>query len=55
MHEMAIPLFEADDAVLWESKPTICRSPRRRASRKGATWPAWNGSPTMCPRAVPLA
>ena len=34
--------------------PTISQSPWRRSSRNGATWPAWNRSPTMCPRAVPL-
>ena len=54
MHKEAIPILEPDDAALWESKEAIDRSPSRRAPRNGATWPAWNRSPTMCPRAVPL-
>ena len=55
MHEEAIPILRADDtAVSSESTPTISQSPWRRASRNSATLPAWNRSPTMCPRAVPL-
>jgi hypothetical protein len=54
MHEEVIPILRADDAVSSESTPTISQSPWRRASRNSATLPAWNRSPTMCPRAVPL-
>jgi hypothetical protein len=51
MHEEAIPILGADDdAVSSESTPTIGRSPWRRASRNGATWPAWNRSPAMSAR-----
>ncbi len=56
MREEAIPMLAVGDAsVSSESTPTIGRSPWRRASRNSATRPAWNRSPTMCPRAVPLA
>ena len=56
MHEEAIPMLTVGEAaVSSESTPTISQSLWRRASRNSATWPAWNRSPTMCPRAVPLA
>jgi hypothetical protein len=55
MHEEAIPILRVGDvAVSSESTPTISQSPWRRAFRNSATWPAWNRSPTMCPRAVAL-
>jgi hypothetical protein len=47
MHEEAIPILKADDAVSSEGTPTIGRSPWGRASRNSATWQAWNISPTM--------
>jgi hypothetical protein len=55
MHEGAIPILRVGAAAASEGTPTIGRSPRRRASRNGATWPARNGSPAMsarCPVAV---
>ena len=51
MHKEAIPILRADAAaVSSESTPTISQSLWRRASRNSATWPAWNGSPTLSAR-----